>query len=52
MTKADLIEQLHMASRMTKSESADIVEELLSIMKETLANGEQVKVSGFGNYQQ
>jgi integration host factor subunit alpha len=34
----------------TKAESMDLVESVLSIIKDTLADGEILKVSGFGSF--
>ena len=50
MTKAEIIERIANGSRFTKPESTDLVESLLSIIKDTLASGEALKVSGFGNF--
>src|SRR4030095_4386908 len=33
-----------------KKESADLVEKVFDIIKDTLRDGEKVKVSGFGNF--
>lgn len=54
MTKADLVEavyaQLESGSRVSKRESADLVELVFDTMKETLGGGDKVKISGFGNF--
>jgi len=50
MTKADIAERITNGSGFTKLESMDLVESVLSIIKDTLADGEPVKVSGFGNF--
>jgi integration host factor subunit alpha len=50
MTKADLIGNVRVAGRLSKKEAEEIVESILAIMKETLASGEEVKVSGFGKF--
>ncbi len=50
MTKADLIETVYRTIGFTKKESAEIVEMVFEIMKENLSNGENVKLSGFGNF--
>lgn len=50
MTKADIVERITNESAFTKAESIDIVESLLEIIKETLADGETLKVSGFGSF--
>jgi len=50
MTKADIVERITTATGFTKLENFDHVEALLSIIKDTLAEGETVKVSGFGSF--
>ena len=35
---------------MTKNESAEMMEEVFSIMKSTLEQGEKLKISGFGSF--
>lgn len=51
MTKADLAEKIHTTAGFSKKESADILETVFSIMKNTLESGEKIKVSGFGNFE-
>jgi integration host factor subunit alpha len=50
MTKADIVDQIANRTEFTKSESMDLVESFLSIIKDTLAGGETLKISGFGNF--
>ena len=50
MTKADIVEQIYERVGFSKKESAELVERVFQIMKETLAEGEKVKISGFGNF--
>jgi integration host factor subunit alpha len=50
MTKADIIEQIYQKVGFSKKESAEIVELVFDTMKETLARGEKIKISGFGNF--
>ena len=50
MTKADLVEGIHTKVGLSKKESADIVELVFDTMKDTLAAGEKIKISGFGNF--
>ena len=50
MTKADIVEQIYERVGFSKKESAELVERVFHIMKETLARGEKVKISGFGNF--
>ena len=50
MTKADIVEKVHAKVGFSKKESAEIVDLVLGIVKETLTNGEKIKISGFGNF--
>lgn len=46
MTKADIAERIAFVNGFTKLESMDLVESVLSIIKDTLAEGEVVIGSG------
>jgi len=50
MTKADIVESVYNKVGFSKKESSEIVELVFATMKETLANGEKIKISGFGNF--
>jgi len=50
MTKADIIEQIYEKVGFSKKESAEIVELVFDLMKDTLEKGEKIKISGFGNF--
>ena len=50
MTKADIIETIYEKVGLSKEESSRIVELVLETLKDTLENGEKVKISGFGNF--
>jgi integration host factor subunit alpha len=50
MTKADLIENVYLKTGFSKKESAEIVESVFDMMKETLEDGEKIKIAGFGNF--
>lgn len=50
MTKADIIEQIYEKVGFSKKESSEIVELVFNTMKDTLARGEKIKISGFGNF--
>lgn len=50
MTKADLIESVYQKIGFSKKESADIIELIFGTMKDTLASGSKIKISGFGNF--
>jgi integration host factor subunit alpha len=51
MTKADITEKIHLATGLTKREAYDMIEAIFSIMKSTLESGENLKISGFGNFE-
>lgn len=48
MTKADIIRNVHEKIGISKSDAARLVESVFDIIKDTLAGGEDVKISGFG----
>lgn len=50
-TKATIIETISEKNNMSPAEAKDTVEILLEIMKETLASGEDIMLSGFGKFQ-
>ena len=50
MTKAGIVERIANENGFTKLESIDLVESVLSIIKDTLSGGEALKVSGFGSF--
>ncbi|MFZ4738191.1 MAG: integration host factor subunit alpha [Bradymonadia bacterium] len=51
MTKADIIERVYdNLGALSKKESAEIVEMVFETIKLTLAQGEKIKISGFGNF--
>ena len=50
VTKADIVEKLSKESTYSKKESAEFVDIVFRIIKETLSKGEKVKISGFGNF--
>ena len=51
LTKADIVESVHDQLSFQKNESANIIEILLEIIKESLELGEDVLISGFGKFQ-
>lgn len=51
MTKADIVERVSERIGVTKKESQDLVESVLSLLKNTLEAGEDVKISGFGKFE-
>ena len=50
LTKANLVETVQDVCELTKKDSRKLVDELLAIIKDTLMNGEDVLVSGFGKF--
>jgi integration host factor subunit alpha len=51
MTKADIVERISAKTGFSKKESADMLEAVFSIMKNTLETGEKLKISGFGIFE-
>lgn len=50
MTKIDIIQNVCDKLGFSKKDSARIVESVFDIMKDELARGQKVKISGFGNF--
>lgn len=50
MTKADIVGSVYEKVGISKKESGEIVAMVFEIIKESLENGENVKISGFGNF--
>lgn len=50
MTKIEIIQNVYEKLGFSKKDSADIVESVFDIIKDCLAQGEKVKISGFGNF--
>jgi integration host factor subunit alpha len=50
MTKADIIDSLYEKLGLSKKETANIVEVVLEVIKESLEKGEKIKIAGFGNF--
>lgn len=51
MTKADLAEVVHQRiGGFSKRQAAELVNLVFETMKETLGRGEEVKISGYGNF--
>ena len=50
LTRADLAEALHHEVGLSRADSAKLVEQVLAHMCDALANGENVKISGFGSF--
>src|SRR6202041_2383414 len=51
MTKAEIVQALYArVGGFSKKESADIVDLVFEMLKETLGRGEKIKISGVGNF--
>lgn len=50
LTRADLADELHRAIGLSRTESADLVEQVLDIISGALVAGENVKLSSFGSF--
>lgn len=48
MKKADIVERIAGQKGWTRAESMELVDSVFMIIKDTLADGETLKVSGFG----
>ena len=50
LTRADLAETINRKMGLSRAESLDMVEAILGKMCDALADGENVKISGFGSF--
>jgi integration host factor subunit alpha len=50
LTRADLAETINRKMGLSRADSLDMVEAILAKMSDALANGENVKISGFGSF--
>ena len=50
VTKAHIVENLFAKNLFTKGESAQIIETLFELIKQSLQDGEDVLISGFGKF--
>jgi integration host factor subunit alpha len=51
MTKAEIVQALYSkVGGFSRKESAELVDLVFEMMKETLGKGEKIKISGFGNF--
>lgn len=50
LTRADLAEVINRKMGFSRSESLDMVEAILGKMSDAMADGENVKISGFGSF--
>lgn len=50
LTKARIMDEIQNKLSLSRKRSVDIVETLLSIMKDAMENGDDVLISGFGKF--
>ncbi|MEW5914155.1 MAG: integration host factor subunit alpha [Thermodesulfobacteriota bacterium] len=50
LTKENIINQVYETTQLPKNRAREVVETTLELMKATLANGEDLLVSGFGKF--
>ncbi|MBS1983710.1 MAG: integration host factor subunit alpha [Bdellovibrionales bacterium] len=50
LTKVDIVERVSSRCGYSKLEAAELVEKVFEMLKDALGNGENVKISGFGNF--
>ena len=50
LTKADIVHSIYIHCGCSKTESIELMESLLDLMKKTLESGEDVLISGFGKF--
>jgi integration host factor subunit alpha len=50
MTKADIVERIYEKVGFSKKESAELVETVFNLIKDTLEQGDKIKIAGFGNF--
>jgi len=51
MTKADIVERVSEQCGISKKDSIEMVESVFNTLKDTLENGEDIKISGFGKFE-
>ncbi len=50
LTKAQLVDSIYNQTGLPKTKSAELVDSLLEVIKNTLENGEDILISGFGKF--
>ncbi len=50
LTKAHIVEALFAKNIFTKNQSAQVIDTLFELMKQSLQNGQDVLISGFGKF--
>ncbi len=51
MTKADLVEKIHEQYGLTKKDIMVVIDSLFGQIKQSLLDNEDIKLSGFGNFE-
>ena len=51
LTKADIIDHLTIRLRMTRQDARLLVDTFFAQISQSLASGQEVKLSGFGNFE-
>jgi len=51
VTKADIVERVYEKIGFSKKEASELVEMVFKTLKDRLAKGEKVKISGFGKFE-
>ncbi|HEX7076955.1 MAG TPA: HU family DNA-binding protein [Candidatus Eisenbacteria bacterium] len=50
MTKADLVDEISTRTKISKSETATIVDQLLNAISRALSEGKHIEIRGFGTF--
>jgi integration host factor subunit alpha len=50
LTKADIIDKIYTSTEHSKARSSELIEALLEIIKQTLEQGEDILITGFGKF--
>ena len=50
MTKADLVDEISVKTKISKSETATIVDQLLNAISRALSEGKHIEIRGFGTF--
>ncbi len=50
LTKAELAERLHAEVGLNKREARELIDVFFALIRDKLAAGEEVRISGFGNF--
>lgn len=51
VTKADIVEKVYQKIGFSKKEASELVEMVFDTLKDTLKEGDKVKISGFGKFE-